>query len=79
MALFALGTLRQLETRTNSLGVSMHLHSGMAVQATHLFLLIMYVGGIAAISSRQFSVNSTTMTAGAGGIHRWLFLKSMSR
>lgn len=79
MALFAPGTLRQLETRTDSLGVSMHLSSGMAVHASHLLLFIMHVCRVVPISSSQLCIHPTTMTAGAGGIHRRLFLKDMSR
>ena len=79
MALFALWALGQLEPARESRGISMHLSSGMAIHARHLFLFIVDVGGVTTISSSQFRVYPTTMTAGAGGIHRWLFLKDMSR
>ena len=79
MALLALGTLRQLEPCMQSSGISMHLSSGVAVHACHLFLFIVYVRRIVAISSGQLCIHPTTMTAGAGDIHRWLFLKDMSR
>ena len=79
MTLFALGTLRQLEACTQSCGVSMHLSSGMAVHASHILLCIVYVRRVAAISSGEFFINPTTMTAGTGGVHGWLLLKGMSR
>ena len=79
MALFALWALHQVEPAKKSSGIGMHLSSGMTVHASHLFLFIVNVGGKAAISTSKFWVHPTTMTAGAGGIHRWLFLKNMPR
>ena len=79
MARFALGTLRQLEACMESRCVSMHLSSGMTVHTSHILFGIVHICRVVSISACHFPVNPTTMTAGAGGVHRWLFLKGMSR